>query len=160
MVNTDSSIEEEIKERIAAGKRVFHVHKKLFTSKLISRNVKLRLSNMLIRPTVTEASETWVLKENMINKLMIFERKVMRKIFGHTRSDDGYWRIKSNQEISDILKGKNIIGFIKKKRLNWLGHVERMAEDNNVQKIKRWKPMPKGQLEDLKQVGNMTFWKI
>jgi len=24
-----------------------------------------------------------------------------------------------------------------------LGHVERMAEDNNVQKIKRWKPMSK-----------------
>ena len=34
---------------------------------------------MLIRPTVTYASETWVLKENMINKLMIFERKIMRK---------------------------------------------------------------------------------
>ena len=33
--------------------------------------------------------------------------------------------------------------FIKKQRLNWLGHVERMAEDNNVQKIKRWKPMSK-----------------
>ena len=49
----------------------------------------------------------------------------------------------SNQEIDDILKGKNIIGFIKKQRLNWLGHVERMAEDNNVQKIKRWKPMSK-----------------
>jgi len=67
----------------------------------------------------------------------------MRKIFGPTRSDGGYWRIKSNQEISDILKGQNIIGFIKKQRLNWLGHVERMAEDNNVQKIKRWKPMSK-----------------
>jgi hypothetical protein len=39
----------------------------------------------------------------------------MRKIFGPTRSDDGYWRIKTNQEISDILKGRNIIGFIKKK---------------------------------------------
>ena len=33
--------------------------------------------------------------------------------------------------------------FIKKQRLNWLGHVERMAEDNNVQKIKRWKPISK-----------------
>jgi hypothetical protein len=31
-------------------------------------------------------SETWVLKENMINKLMIFERKIMRKIFGPTRT--------------------------------------------------------------------------
>ena len=34
------------------------------------------------------------------------------------RSDDGYWRIKTNQEINDILKGQNIIGFIKKQRLN------------------------------------------
>jgi hypothetical protein len=59
----------------------------------------------------------------------------MRKIFGPTRTDDGYWRIKTNQEIDDLLKGQNIICFIKKQRLNWLGHVERMTEDNNVQKI-------------------------
>jgi len=41
----------------------------------------------------------------MINKLMIFERRIMKKIFGPTRTDDGYWRIKNNQEINDILKG-------------------------------------------------------
>jgi hypothetical protein len=35
-----------------------------------------------------------------------------------------------------------------------------MAKDNNVQKIKRWKPCPKGQLEDLKHVGKMTFWNM
>ena len=70
---------------------------KTVTSKLISRNVKLQLYNTLIRPTVTYASETGVHKENMINKLMIFERKIMRKIFGPTRSDDGYWRIETNQ---------------------------------------------------------------
>jgi hypothetical protein len=28
-------------------------------------------------------------------------------------------------------------------RLSWLGHAERMADDNNVKKIKRWKPMSK-----------------
>jgi hypothetical protein len=38
----------------------------------------------------------------------------MRKIYGPTRKDDGYWRIKNNQEINDILRGRNIIGFIKK----------------------------------------------
>ena len=67
----------------------------------------------------------------------------MRKILGPTRSDNGYWRIKTNQEINDTLKGQNIIGFIKKQRLNWLGHVELMTADNNVKKIKRWKPMSK-----------------
>jgi hypothetical protein len=139
MVNSNDSIQEEIKGRIAAGNRAYQVHKKLFTTKLISRNVQLHLYNTLIRPTVTYASETWVLKENMINKLMIFERKITRKIFGPIRTDDGYWRIKTNQEINDLLKGQNIIRFIKKQRLNWLGHVERMTEDNNVQKIKRWK---------------------
>jgi hypothetical protein len=36
------------------------------------------------------------------------------------------------------------LGLLKKKqRLNWLGHVERMSEDNTVQKISRWKPMAK-----------------
>jgi hypothetical protein len=39
----------------------------------------LQLYNTIIRPIVTYASETWVLKENVINKLMTFERKIMRK---------------------------------------------------------------------------------
>jgi hypothetical protein len=49
---------------------------------------------------------------------MIFERKIMRKISGPTRTADGYWRIKTNQEINDILQGQNTIGFIKKQRLS------------------------------------------
>ena len=101
---------------------------------------------------------------------MIFERKIMMIIFGPTSSDDGYGRIKTKQEINDILKGQNIIGFIKKQKLNWLGHVEPMAGDNNVQKIKRWKPMSKRPigrpkirweddvLEDIKSM-NVRNWK-
>ena len=169
-VNTDNSTEEEVKERIATGNRAYHVHKKLFTLKLIFQNVKLQHNNTLIRPTVTYASETWIIKENVINKLMIFERNITRKISGPTRTDDGYWRIKTNQEISEILKGLNIIGFIKKQKLNWLGHVERLAEDNNVQKIKRLKSVskrPTGRpktrwegdvLEDIKSM-NVSNWK-
>jgi len=52
----------------------------------------------------------------MINKLTIFERRIMREIFGPTRTDDGYWRIKTNQEINEMLRGQNIIGIIKKQR--------------------------------------------
>jgi hypothetical protein len=73
------------------------------------------------------------------------------------------------KKINDILKGQNIIGFIKKQRLSWLDHVERLAEDNNGQKIKRWKPMskrPVGRpktlweddvLEDIKSM-NVSNW--
>jgi hypothetical protein len=132
MVNTDNSIEEEIRERIAAGNRAYHVHKTLFTSKLISQNTKLQLYNTLFCPVITYASETWLVKENEINKMMTSERKIMKKIYGPTRTADGYWKVKTNQEINDILKGQNIIGFIKKQRLNWLGHVKRMHEEDIV----------------------------
>jgi hypothetical protein len=82
------------------------------------------IEQSLIRPAATYASETWVLEEKEINKLMTFERKIIRKIYGPTRTADGYWRIKTNQKINDTLKGQNIIGFTKKQRLSCLGNVE------------------------------------
>jgi hypothetical protein len=57
----------------------------------------------------------------------------VRKVCDSTITDNGYWRIKTYQEINYILKGQNRIGFIKKQRLNWLGHVKRITEDNIVQ---------------------------
>ena len=41
----------------------------------------------------------------------------MRKICVPTRTADRYWRIKTYQEINDVLKGQNIIGFIKKTKI-------------------------------------------
>jgi hypothetical protein len=96
--------------------------------------------------------------------------KIARKIYGPTRTDDDYCRIKTNQEINDLLKGQNMIGFIKEQRLSWLRHVERMTEDNIVQKIKSCKPMSKRPigipkmrreddvLEDVKSM-NVRNWK-
>jgi hypothetical protein len=55
----------------------------------------------LIRPVVMYACETWVLKENSIQKLMIFERKILRKIFGPTKEANDLWRIKTNEELKN-----------------------------------------------------------
>jgi hypothetical protein len=61
------------------------------------------------------------------------------------------------------------LGLLKTK-LNWLGPVERMTEDNNVQNINRWNPMSKRPigrpktrweddvLEDIKSM-NISNWK-
>jgi len=38
------------------------------------------------------------LKEAIKNKLMVFEMKVLRKIFGLSKERDGAWRIKTNDE--------------------------------------------------------------
>jgi len=71
-VNTESTMEEEIKERIALGNKAFFVNKKIFQSKLISKNAKLKLCFSVIRPVVTYTSETWILEETITNRLMVF----------------------------------------------------------------------------------------
>ena len=86
------------------------------------------------------ACETWVLKENSIEKLMIFERKILRKIFGPTKEPNGLWRIKTSEELDELIQRKNIIRFIKSQRLKWLGHIERMQKEREVTKIYKWKP--------------------
>jgi hypothetical protein len=99
VVNQNNTIEEEIKERITAGNKTFYANRKVFQSKLLSRKSKLKLYRTLIRPIVTYASETWDLKENSIQKLLIFERKILREIFGPTKELNGMWRIKTKEEL-------------------------------------------------------------
>jgi len=38
---------------------------------------------------VTYFSETWALKETIIQKLLVFERKILRRIFGPTKEKYG-----------------------------------------------------------------------
>jgi len=61
---------------------------------------------------VTYASETWVLKENIIKKLLIFERKILRGIFGPTKENQ-IWRIKNDEELDKLIKQENIVNYIK-----------------------------------------------
>jgi len=44
---------------------------------------------------VTYASETWMLKENKIQKLLVFERKILRGVFEPTKENE-IWGIKTN----------------------------------------------------------------
>jgi hypothetical protein len=85
----------------------------------------------------------------------VFERKVLRRIFGPTKETDGTWRIKTNDELDELIRHKNIKKYIKAERLSWFGHLHRMPEDRMVKRVYNWKPMltrplgrPKNRWED------------
>jgi hypothetical protein len=40
------------------------------------------------------------------NRLLVFERRVLRKIYGPTQDNDGAWRIKTNEELENLIKKK------------------------------------------------------
>ena len=68
----------------------------------------------IIRPTVIYGCEMYVLKGTIKTKLMIYERKVLRKIFGPTKERDDTWRIKTNDELDKLIRHKNVINYIYK----------------------------------------------
>jgi hypothetical protein len=74
----------------------------------------------------------------MVQKVIRFERKILRKIYGPSKLIYGTWRIKTNEEVDNLIEHKNLIHFTKSQRLRWLGHVERMPEERDVNKIYKW----------------------
>jgi hypothetical protein len=91
---------------------------------------------------VTYASETWVLKETINQKLSVFEWRILRRIFGSTKENQ-IWESKTNEELDKLMKHKNIINHIKAQRLIWFGHVQRMPNTRTVKKIFNWKLLTK-----------------
>jgi len=79
-VNSDNSTEEEIQNRITLGNKAYCANQFLFKSRMVSKKLKVKLYCSIIRPIVTYACETCVLKETIKIKLMVFERKMLRKI--------------------------------------------------------------------------------
>jgi len=67
----------------------------------------------IIRPTVTCGCEVWVLEETIKDKLMVFERKVLRNIFGPKKDRDCTWRIQTDDELDELIRHKNVINQIK-----------------------------------------------
>jgi hypothetical protein len=86
-VNSDNSIEEEIQYRITLGNKEYYANQFLFKCRLVSKKSKMKLYSSIIRPTVTYGCEMWVLKETIKNKLIVFEGKVLRKIFGPKKKE-------------------------------------------------------------------------
>jgi hypothetical protein len=95
-VSGNNTLEEEIRERTVKGNKEFYANRALFKSKLVSRKSKLKLYWSVIRPVLVYGCETWVFKESIIQRLSVLEWKILRKIFGLTKEDNGNWRIKTN----------------------------------------------------------------
>ena len=84
-VDCNNDISEEFQKRILAANRCFHGLRKHLRSHLTSKNTKILMYKVLIRRVLTYASETWTLSKTNERQLTLFERKVLRCIFGTKR---------------------------------------------------------------------------
>mgnify|MGYP000353709793 CR=1 FL=1 len=69
--------------------------------------------------------EIWTLSKGDKLKFKIWERKILRKIYG-PKQEQGIWKIRTNREVKELYRDMDMVEDIKRRILEWIGHVLRM----------------------------------
>jgi hypothetical protein len=80
-VTNQNLIQEEIKRRLNSGNAYYHSVQNLLSSRLLSKNVKVRIYKTIIFSVVLYGCEMWSLTVRKEHKLRVSENRVLR-IFG------------------------------------------------------------------------------
>jgi hypothetical protein len=119
----------------------------LLSSRLLSKNTKIRVYRTIILPVVLYGCESWSLRLTEEQRLRVFESRVLWRIFGPNRDEvTGEWRGLHNEELNDLYSSPNIFRVIKSRRMRWAGHVARMGEKKNAYRILVGRPEGRRQL--------------
>jgi len=72
------------------------------------------------------ACETWASTKGDEGKLAVFEKKILRRIYGPVFNIDlGVFEKRKNEDLQRLYNKPNICKFLSSKRLEWAGHVWR-----------------------------------
>jgi hypothetical protein len=128
------------------------------SSRLISKNLKIKIYRTVILPVVMYGCETWSLTLGEEHRLRVFENKVLRRIFGPKRDEDGLWR-KLHNELHSLYSSPNIVRVIKSRRMRWARHVVHMGEEFTGFWVEG--PKARDHWEDLGIGGSITLrWTL
>jgi hypothetical protein len=76
----------------------------------------------------------------------VFENRVLRRIFGPKRKEDGSWRKLHNDELHSLYFSPTIVRMIKLREMRWAGHVARMGKGRGVYRVLVGRPEGKRSL--------------
>jgi hypothetical protein len=130
-----NDIRDEIKSRLNSGNACYYSVQNLLSSRLISKNLKIKIHKTVILPVVLYGCETWSLILGEEHRLRVFEYRVLRKIFRPEREEDWSWRKLHNDEFHSLYSSPNIVWVIKSRRMRWAEHVARMGEGRSVYRV-------------------------
>jgi hypothetical protein len=86
-------------------------------------------------PVVLYGCETWSVTFGEEYRLRVFEKRVLRRMTGPKREEDGSWRKLHNDELHSLYTSSNIVRVIKSRRMRWAGHVARLGEGRGIYRV-------------------------
>jgi hypothetical protein len=120
-------------------------NRNLLSSRLLSKNIKIRVYKAIIFPVVLYGCEIWSMTLTEGYRLRVFEKRALRGIFGPKRDEvTGVWRKLHSVELHNLHSWPSIIRMVKSKMMRWAGHVTRIGEKRNAYRMLVGKPEERG----------------
>jgi len=121
-VRNQNFIQKEIKNRLKSGNAYYHSVQHFLSSSVLPKNLKINIYKTIILSVVLYGCKTWSLTLMEERRLRVFEKKVLRRIFGPKRDEVTWeWRKLHNEELNDRYSSSNIFRVIKSRRMRWAG---------------------------------------
>jgi hypothetical protein len=109
-LTNQNDIHDEIKSRLNSGNACYYSVQNLLSSRLIQKKkLKIKIYKTVILSVVLYGCETWSLTLREEQRLMVFENRVLRRIFGPERKEDGSRRKLHSDELQNLYFSPNII---------------------------------------------------
>jgi hypothetical protein len=113
-----NSIQEEIKSRLKLGNAWYYSVQNLLSSRLLSKNLKIKIYRNITLPVVLYGCETCSLTMMEEPRLRVFEKSVLRRVFGPKMDEvTGEWRKLHNEELNDLYSLQNIVRVVKSRQI-------------------------------------------
>ena len=88
LLTNQNSIQEEIKCRLKAGNSCCYSVQTLLSSRLLSKNLKIKIYETIILPVVLHGCNTWPLKLREECRRRVFENRILRRIYVPKRDEN------------------------------------------------------------------------
>ena len=160
LLTINNSEKQTLASRYAKMSKALFLTRNIYNKKNISRQAKIRHYQTVIRPEVLYAAECLTMTSRAyLDKIEITERKIIRKILGPELREDGEWHIRHNKDVYSHIEPMSSI--IKKRRIQFYGHLTRMDPKRLTSQILQYKESSKNPDKWFRKITeDMTHLKI
>ena len=123
-----AKVEREVAVRLEKASKVYQIwRQKVFRNRNLSRPTKVHVFRTMVMSVFLYGAEMWAVTQHDIRKLKTSQMRCLRDIVGVI-----LWDMRRNAEVQ-----------LRQRRLQWLGHVQRMSDHRLQKQVLRCRPQGK-----------------
>ncbi|XP_014770695.1 uncharacterized protein LOC106869459 [Octopus bimaculoides] len=132
---SDGGADSNVKVRVGKAAAVFRKMGKIWASKSIDLEIKLRLFSTIVLPTALYVNETWKVTSTISNKMDVFHQRCLRKILKISYRDHI-----TNTAVLQRAQSRRLQDIVAERRMRLTGHIFRMPDQWHAKTAFRWEP--------------------